>query len=227
MMTTLSLVRLLQLSSPALPIGAYSYSQGLEWAIEAGAVHDEASAQRWIGDLLEWNLGRFEAPYLANMIGAWRSDDTAQLHSLNDDYLASRETAELRAETLQMGYSLRRLLDELPTFCAATLATLRKVGAPSFPLAWSAAASGWQVAVEEALAAYLWAWAENQVMAAIKTVPLGQTAGQRVLMELGARVPDIARRALDFDDEHLSNLAPGFAIACSRHETQYSRLFRS
>ena len=109
----MNLARLLQLASPALPVGAYTYSQGLEWAVEVGTVKDEATALIWIGDQLEWNLGRYEAPLLIRMMTAWRAADEARLAELDARYLASRESAELRAETLQMGHSLRRLIDDL------------------------------------------------------------------------------------------------------------------
>lgn len=108
-----ALLRLLQLTSPALPVGAYTYSQGLEWAVHAGAISDEASSGRWIGELLELGVGRFEAPLLVALMGAWSAADGAEVARLNADFLAGRESAELRAETLQMGYSLRRLLTEL------------------------------------------------------------------------------------------------------------------
>jgi urease accessory protein len=224
---SLALVRLLQLASPALPVGAFSYSQGLEWAIEAGTVRDEATALAWIGDLLEHNLGRFEAPLLARLIEAWRRDDFDAVRELNELYLASRESAELRAETLQMGYSATRLLRELGDFPADRLAALEALGEASLPAAWSAAAAAWEIETEAATAAWLWAWAENQTMAALKAVPLGQSAGQRILLALGARLPAIAQRALAMQPEAWSNLAPGFALASCRHETQYSRLFRS
>lgn len=223
----MNLARLLQLASPALPVGAFSYSQGLEWAIEEGTVHDEASTLAWIGDLLEHNLGRFEAPLLARLIAAWQDGEADAVRQLNDLHLASRESAELRAETLQMGYSLVRLLRELGDFPADKLAALDALGETGFPAAWSVAAATWDIPAEEALTAYLWAWAENQVMAALKAVPLGQSAGQRILLGLGARLPAIAQRAPTLDPEAWSNLAPGFAIASCRHETQYSRLFRS
>jgi urease accessory protein len=224
---SLALVRLLQLASPALPVGAYTYSQGLEWAVESGIVNNEADALAWIGDLLEWNLGRFEAPLLARMLDAWQANDAAELARLDADFIASRETVELRAETLQMGYSLRRLLDELADFPGSVRERLKGFSQPSFPLAWSGAAVAWQVPAEAALNAYLWTWAENQTMVALKAVPLGQAAGQRILAALGERIPVIANRVLDTHDDDLSNFAPGFAIACCRHETQYSRLFRS
>jgi urease accessory protein len=224
---SLMLTRLLQLASPALPVGAYSYSQGLEWAIEAGTVKDEASALRWMGDQLEWNIGRYEAPLLLCMMPAWSAGDDAAARELDERYLASRETAELRAETLQMGHSLRRLLDDLRELPPEFIGQVAASPAPTFMHVWSGLAATWQIAPREALTAWLWSWAENQAMAALKAVPLGQAAGQRILLELGARIPAVVERALDTPDENFSNFAPGFAIACARHETQYSRLFRS
>ncbi len=221
----MSLVRLLQLASPALPVGAYSYSQGLEWAIQAGTVFDEASALSWIRDLLVWNQGGFEAPLLSAMLASWRAGEVPG--ELNELFLASRETAELQAETRQMGYSMTRLLGELDDFPAAMLARLRELEPPSFPAAWSCAAAAWAVDDAQALTAYLWSWAENQVMAALKAVPLGQAAGQRLLAALGGEIPAVVDRALLLGPTEFANFAPGFAIACSRHETQYSRLFRS
>ena len=225
----LPLVRLLQLASPALPVGAYTYSQGLEWAVESGAVRHEADAAAWIGDLLEWSLGRFEAPLMACQLAAWARGDDGEVVRLNDDFLASRETAELRAETVQMGYSLVRLLVDLEAFAALPgwRQRLLAIDTPGFPTAWSAAAAAWQIPAEQALAAYLWAWAENQVMAALKAVPLGQSAGQRVLAALGTRIPDLVAAAQHLPESRWSNYTPGLALASSRHETQYTRLFRS
>lgn len=223
----LPLLRLLQLASPALPVGAYTYSQGLEWAVEARTVRDEATALAWIGDQLDWNLGRFEAPLLARMVVAWQADDLATTAELNDDYLASRETAELRAETLQMGHSLLRLLTDLPDFPVARIEALRAIAEPTFPCVWAGIAAAWDIATADALRAYLWSWAENQAMAAIKAVPLGQAAGQRMLLELGARIAAVSERAIALEAKDWRNFAPGFAISSARHETQYSRLFRS
>lgn len=225
----LSLIRLLQLASPTLPVGAYTYSQGLEWAVESGAVRNEAGAARWIGDLLDWNLALFEAPLLAQLIRAWDEGDDALVAVLNADFLASRETEELRAETVQMGYSLVRLLADLDAF--STLPgwreRLRALDETAFPAAWAAAAAAWAIPVDMALPAYLWAWLENQVMAAVKAVPLGQSAGQRLLATLGARIPDLAAAAARLPADQWSNFTPGLALASSRHETQYTRLFRS
>ena len=224
---SLALTRLLQLASPALPVGAFSYSQGLEWAVEAGTVKDEASALRWIGDQLEWNLGRYEAPLLLRLLEAWRvgAHDTAI--ELDAEYLATRETAELRAETLQMGYSMQRLLHELGDFPPPLLAAIAASPAPTLMLGWSCAAAAWHIPPQDALTAWLWSWAENQALAALKAVPLGQAAGQRLLQEIGRRLPAVAERAPGLAADGYSNFAPGFAIACCNHETQYTRLFRS
>ena len=221
------LARLLQLASPALPVGAYAYSQGLEWAVESRVIHDEASALQWIADLLEWNMGRYELPLLARMLRACATQDAAQLSQLNMRYLASRESAELRAETLQMAYSLLRLLEELNADGDSARALSGSLTTPTFPAVWASVAAAWQIEEGAALNAYLWSWLENQTMAAIKAVPLGQAAGQRILLELGKRLAEIAERARTLPESDYSNLAPGFAIACSQHETQYSRLFRS
>ncbi|MBI3430984.1 MAG: urease accessory protein UreF [Hydrogenophilales bacterium] len=219
-----ALIRLLHLASPTLPVGAYTYSQGLEWAVETGAVRNEDTALAWIGDCLAFGVARFEAVYLAHMLAAWGSRDTARLAELDAEFIASRESSELRAETLQMGHSLTRLLTDLADFPAAPLADF---SAPSFPLAWSCAAAAWSIPAPDAIGGYLWAWAENQVMAAVKAVPLGQTAGQRMLLALGQRIPTLAEDAAACPIEATHNVLPAFAIASSRHETQYTRLFRS
>jgi urease accessory protein len=208
----MSLAKLLQLASPALPVGAYSYSGGLEAAVEAGIVKDAATAEQWIGDVLELSVARMEGPILLRMMSG--------LNSWNEIFLASRETSELRAETVQMGYSLDRLLKDLGVGEVP-------VEEPSFPAAFAHAAKHWKIEPEAALQAYLWAWAENQVMAAVKAVPLGQTDGQRMLLVLGERISASIPRILSMKDEDLGNFAPGLAILSSQHETQYSRLFRS
>ena len=223
----MSLARLLQLASPALPVGAYTYSQGLEWAVEAGTVKDEAGALRWIGDQLESNLGRYEAPLLLRMLEAWQVGAGETVRELDAEYLATRECAELRAETLQMGYSMQRLLHELGDFPPPLLAAIAISPTPTLMLGWSCAAAAWQILPRDALTAWLWSWAENQTMAALKAVPLGQAAGQRLLQEIGRRLPAVVERALTLDPADYSNFAPGFAIACCNHETQYTRIFRS
>jgi urease accessory protein len=226
-MNLLSLARLLQLSSPALPVGAYSYSQGLEWVVEQGIVTNEKTASQWIEQVLQQNIALFEAPWLVRLMAAWDAMDRELLTALNEDYMASRETGELRAETLQMGYSMTKLLEDMPDFPKVFCKPLKAMGQVSFPVAWSCAATAWKIDMQESLTAYLWAWLENQVMAAVKGVPLGQTAGQKILMDLGGLLPELVQQAMTLDDAMISNFAPGFAIASSRHEMQYTRLYRS
>ncbi len=224
MSDALARLRLLQLASPTLPVGAYSYSQGLEAAVESGTVHDAGSAGLWIGDLLRLALGSMEGPVLLRLCDAWASNDAARVRHWNDYFVASRETAELRAETLQMGYSLRRLLAELDV---PHRGALDEIEESAYPTTFALACVAWGIDPDQALAAYLFAWLENQVLAAMKTVPLGQVAGQRLLLELAAAIPDVAATAASLGDDELANFAPGLALASSRHETQYSRLFRS
>lgn len=228
MNANLQLARLLQLASPALPVGAYTYSQGLEWAVESHVIRDEVGAGRWIADLLQHSIGRYEAPLVGKLMAAWESANTGEIARLNTEFLASRESAELRAETAQMGFSLKRLVHDLrdPGLADVT-ATLATLAETAFPTGWSGIAAVWKIEPEAAITAYLWSWAENQVMAALKAVPLGQASGQRLLAELGRQIPAIAVTALALPEQQWSNFTPAFAIACAKHETQYSRLFRS
>lgn len=228
MNTNLQLARLLQLASPALPVGSYTYSQGLEWAVESGVIRDEVTASCWIADLMQYSIGCYEAPLVSALIVAWSAGNLAETVNLNAEFLASRESAELRAETTQMGFSMRRLLRDLRDDELGPLAKhVEAMPEVAFPTVWAGIAARWQIEPEAALTAYLWSWAENQVMAALKAVPLGQAAGQRLLAELGRRIPEIVVNAKSRPQSNWSNFTPAFAIACARHETQYSRLFRS
>ena len=161
------------------------------------------------------------------MLEAWAGGATDAALELDAEYLATRESAELRAETLQMGYSMQRLLHELGDFPRPLLDAIAVSPSPTFLYAWTCAAAAWQIPARDALTAWLWSWAENQTMAALKAVPLGQAAGQRLLQEIGRRLPAVVERALTLAGPDYSNFAPGFAIACCNHETQYTRLFRS
>jgi urease accessory protein len=216
-------VRLLQLASPSLPVGAYSYSQGLESAVEAGLVRDAVSASRWIGEVLALSVAAMEAPVLVRLMAAWTRGDFESVRRWNEEFLASRETAELRAETAQMGYSLRRLLGDL----GVAMRPLEALDEVAYPTAFAYAVAAWNLEPRDALATYLFAWIENQVLAAVKCVPLGQTDGQRLLLSLGERIGSIVESAFTVDDDGMANFAPGLAILSARHETQYSRIFRS
>ncbi len=224
---TMALVRLLQLASPALPIGAYSYSQGLEWAVEAGIVNDAATATTWIGDLLELVVAPGEAAVAWRLLDAAKRRDWRQFGSWNTWFCASRETAELRAETEQMGAALIKLAAALELLDAQTTEELAQWPALSLPAAYALSARGFEIDSNDALVAYVWSWLEAQAGAAIKCVPLGQVAGQRLLKALGEGIPGVVAAARATLDDDVTSFAPGLALASAHHETQYTRLFRS
>lgn len=225
--SALALVRLLQLASPALPIGAYSYSQGLESSVAQDWVRDAETAQRWIGEALELVVAPGEAAALWRLLVAVQRGDWTAAQEWNDWLRASREAFELRAETEQMGEALVKLAGDLDLLDKAARAASAAMRPVTLPAAFALAARGFGISPEPAATAYLWSWLENQVLAAIKTIPLGQVAGQRLLTELGARIPAALAIAQSIADENMSTFAPGLALASSFHETQYSRLFRS
>ena len=226
-MEAIALVRLLQLASPALPIGAYSYSQGLEWEVASGSVRDAATAQAWIGDLLMHVQARGEAPVLWRLCSFAQREDWDAFADAHGWFRASRETAELAAETVQMGGALARLVADLELADDAARSVLARCAPVALPAAYAIAARAFAVTASDALTAYLWSWLENQVLAALKSVPLGQVAGQRMLLALGAVIPDVVAHARSAEEEDITSFAPGLAIASARHETQYTRLFRS
>jgi urease accessory protein len=221
------LARLLQLASPTLPVGTFSYSQGLESAVEAGIIQDKSSAQQWISDVLHLSVARMEAPILLRLYRAWQERDFVALGHWNEFFIASRESAELRAETLQMGYSMTKLMEDLQPNQLQDFMQLQSMQEVAYPTVYAFAVSHWKLDIHNALLAYLWSWLENQVMAAIKAVPLGQTHGQQMLLELGATLEDVVAKSNLMDDEAMGSFVPGLAILSSRHETQYSRIFRS
>lgn len=224
MATDLQLIRLLQLVSPGLPIGMYSYSQGLERAVEDGWITDADQTGDWLRGVLTNGLAQVDAPILARLYDAWAANDMGAVESWSRTLAACRETAELRAEDRQTGQALARLLVnlELPEAQAwlrhpdATLAGL-----------FGLAAARWQIGKTDAMAGYLWGWLENQVLCAVKLVPLGQVAGQRLLKNLAGDIPVLVKHALSMTDDDIGGSCFGLALASSRHEMQYSRLFRS
>ncbi len=222
-----SLLHLLQLCSPSLPVGAYSYSQGLEAAMASGYVKDEASARAWIMDMLDEVVARFEAPVTWRLLQAFADRDAAAVGHWNALFIASRDSAEFRAETIQMGYSLGKLLPEITPDQTEVLSLLAAHAELPFPTALAAAAVALKVPAEEALLGMLFSWAENQVLACVKSVPLGQVAGQRLLLSLRPHIEQAALIARTLADEDLSNWTPGLSLLSMQHEVQYSRLYRS
>lgn len=221
------LAALLQLASPALPVGAFSYSSGLESAVEHGLVTDGASAQGWIRDGLREVAGRAELPLLKRFHAAWCAGDLQAVAGWNAWYLASRESAELRSETEQMGWSLVRLIDHLAWGDPERRAALRALQPVGFPCAYAFAAAVIATGYEAAATAFCFGWMENQVMAAIKSIPLGQTTGQKILFSLRSEIAAAIDAASRLNDDEIVSFAPLLGILSSRHALQYSRLFRS
>jgi urease accessory protein len=218
----MSLLRLLQLASPALPIGGFHFSQGLEYAVAEGWVRDEASAFEWIEGLAQRALGTLDLPVLARLFDAFSIQDLDGVRRWNSILIASRETAELRAEDLHMGSALAKVIAE-HQLCIERCGIER----PSYSAVFAFACSEWRVPKADVLTTYAWTWEENQVLAAIKLVPLGQSAGQRIVHRLTSALPNVIAAALAMQDHEIGigTLMQGFASA--RHETQYTRLFRS
>lgn len=219
-----ALLRLLQLVSPALPVGAYNFSQGLEYAVEAGWVSDEQSAFEWIEGIAAQGLGRIDLPVFLRLRDAWHIQDQAAVGDWNDWLIAQRETAELRAEERHLGASLAKILVQTEIAAAESWVTN---GNAAFATLFALASERWQIPSREAACGLMWSWVENQVLGAVKLIPLGQSAGQRLLDRLGARIPAIVDLAASLQDEELASGSPHQAFASLCHEMQYSRLFRS
>ncbi|MBF0482724.1 MAG: urease accessory protein UreF [Desulfovibrionaceae bacterium] len=221
---SLALTRLLHLSSPALPVGAFAYSRGLEWVAAAGLTPDAAAVRDWILGLLDRSLSRLDAPVLCRLHAAFASGDTAKAAAWNDFLYASRETHEARLEDRQTGQALAKLLAGLGM---AEAEAFRSDPRATFACLFALAAARWEIRSCDACAGYLFSWAENQLAAALKLGCLGQSAGQRILHEAGGLIPDAVACGAALADEDIGSLAPGQAMASALHETLETRLFRS
>ncbi|MBM0104781.1 urease accessory protein UreF [Steroidobacter sp. S1-65] len=218
------LLRILHLASPALPIGAFHFSQGLEYAVEAGWIKDEAGALEWIGGVAQQAIATLDLPVLLRLHRACVVGDANELQRWNRFLLAARETEELRAEDRHMGAALARILRELG---AGDSLSNEQPASLGYAAMFAFACANWNVSEHEALQAYAWTWAENQVLAAVKLVPLGQSAGQRILHSLVPRLEQLATQALSIQEEDIGACAIVQGLASARHESQYTRLFRS
>jgi len=220
--TDAALLQLIWLASPALPVGGFSYSEGLESAVDVGLVSDEDTAGGWLADQLHLVLARGELAVVIEAVTAWRAADATRIAALDAWVLATRETAEMRQQTVQMGRSLIEWLKAVHPVVAQRAGT-----APSYPVAFALAASEGTARVRDIALCFAFGWAENMVQAAVRAVPLGQSAGQRILLRLAADIPQAVDLALGRSDTTRQALAPMLAVLSAQHESQYSRLFRS
>ena len=222
--TSLPLLRLMHLVSPSLPVGGFTYSQGIEWAVEAGWIRTAADLDAWLDDQLHQGLARLDLPLLLRMHAAATAQNPVAMDGWIDWLLAGRETAELRAEEGNRGRAMAALLTAWglvpdPTW-VQVLTRSQAAG-----LAYAACA--WGIAPRDMALGYAWGWLENLTLAGIKLVPLGQTQGQQLLQRLVAEIPGALGRAVDLADADIGSSSPALAIASGLHETQYTRLFRS
>ncbi len=216
------------LASPALPVGGFSYSEALESAVESGRVDGEATAAAWLADQLVLGLGRSDLAVVAKAFGAWRRRDLGHVAALNDWVVATRESSEFRLQTEQTGRSLVEWLRNRGGAVDDRVALAKALNpAPTWPVVFALAAVQTGAPLRESLLAFAFCWAENLVQAALKSVPLGQAAGQRVLAAVSARIPDTVDAAMHLPESERQAFLPMLAIVSAQHETQYSRLFRS
>ena len=221
-----SLLRLIWLASPALPVGGFSYSEVLETAVERAGVATESIASDWLTDQLHLTLARGDLAVIAQAVPAWREADLARIKQLNDWVLQTRETSELRLQAEQMGRSLVEWLRNDDRSNPAHVQAYARMQ-PTYPVAFALAASQTSADVRDCMLAYAFGWAENMVQAALKSVPLGQSAGQRILARLSRDIPEALESAMQLPNDERQAFTPMLAILSAQHETQYSRLFRS
>jgi urease accessory protein len=220
-MTIQALLSLLHLSGPGLPIGAFAYSQGLETAVERGLISDAVTLTDWLTPILLRGQAHLEIPLLYRIYAAWLAEDLPTLEHWQAILLANRESAELVDEEQKLGQTLYRLLTSLG------LALPEQAKVFSYLPLFTKAACHYKIPLEQTAAGWLWSWLENQVTAACKTMPLGQTAAQQVLITMMPRIEQAITTGATVADTDVGLTLPHFAMMSSWHETQYSRLFRS
>jgi urease accessory protein len=203
----LALLSLLTWLSPAFPTGGFAYSHGLEWAVEAGDVANEASAHTWIAAVLAYGSGWNDAILLRH---AYRGDDVADLA------LALATSCERRTETQAQGHAF-----------AAAGTPWGKIAPAPYPVSVGRLAAMHGIDADAAAIAYLHAFAANLISAAVRLVPLGQQAGLRILAALEPIILDVAARSRDATLDDLGGVCFRSDIAAMRHETQRTRLFRT
>jgi urease accessory protein len=218
MINSQAFLHLLQLSSPTLPLGAYSYSEGLEILV-IDNITDAEKLYSWLKQELTYGAIRIES---AVMLRGYRyQDNIEKLNYWNDWLTASKETKELRQQSRQMGKSLMQLFSKLTDNNETILNSL------NYSLAFGIASAYWQIEEEMALIAYLHSWASNLINSGVKLIPLGQTAGQQILQRINLVIEEISQDIVKLEDNQLYSCTLGLSLASMNHEDQYTRLFRS
>ncbi|MDB9320342.1 urease accessory protein UreF [Nodularia spumigena CS-591/04] len=224
-LTDTNFLYILQLASPGLPVGAYSYSEGLEMLVEKGIISAQNSLKHWLEAELHYGAVRLDAAVMVRSAQSAAMGDISALSRWNMWLSAARETQELRASSWQMGRSLTQLLGKLQP---EIIPLVNAVGNPcNYAIAFGIAVTHWQINIKAALLAYLHSWASNLITSGVKLIPLGQTAGQELLLELQPLISTAVGEILALEDDELSCCSWGLSLASMQHETQYTRLFRS
>lgn len=252
-LASLPLLRLLQLASPALPVGAYTYSEGLEWLVHRGHIGSAADLRLWLVQDLRRGSVRLDGALMQRAFVAWELGQEEQVLAWNRWLHASRDTEELRNQSLQMGRSLLKLGQDLHPdvgqdvgqdvrpdldqdlrqswqplgLSPETLAELLQPPGCHFAIAFGIVAASWGIPLPQARLGYLQSWLTNLVNAGIKLIPLGQTAGQRLLRDLESEIVTASAAIATLSDRDLVSCGWGLSLASMAHETLYSRLFRS
>ncbi len=224
----LAQLRLFQLINPSLPIGSFTYSQGMEWAVENGWVKDAQTLFAWLESVLLDSLLWLELPILSRLYDTSKKQQSELFFTWSQQLLASRETKELRQEEINRGRAVLMVLNKLPVSPAwpellSWRPALLKTQAASFALA----SVKWGISQKDLLMGYAWSWLDNAITVAIKLIPLGQSDGQAALYQLSELLPELVEQVGDINDDGIGASTPALAIASSLHETQYTRLFRS
>ena len=221
-MNAKALLRILQLSSPSLPIGAYAYSQGVEAAVQSKLIFDEASSSEWLSSILINGLATNDLALINHAYKYWQNEDVDGIKALNQLSLALRETSELKQEDSHLAKALLRLAEPLGLEYPSEVKNKA-----SYPIVYAYFIQYWAIPLQDALLAFAWSWLENQVAAMIKLVPLGQTQGQKLLLQMDECLIMAVEKSQLIDLNRVGSSLPNLAILSSQHETQYSRLFRS
>ncbi len=222
--STTSKLRLMQLVSPSLPVGSFAYSQGLEYAVDCGWILNEKDVGEWISGILSSSFCTTDLTLLRKLYEAWQQQELNQVIAWNDTVFACRETKEFTLQEQQTGYALKKLLEQIEPGCLPDNCSVKEW---SYLALYARAAQYWQIDLEGALLGFSFAWVENQITSAIKLVPLGQVAGQRLLGGLQTTIAQAVQASFNILDDQIGVSLSGLSIASALHETQYSRLFRS
>jgi urease accessory protein len=239
----LNILNLLQLASPALPVGAYSYSEGLESLVNDGIITNLIQLENWLVDNLKFGSIQMEAAIMVRAYLAINQEDFTKLIYWQNWANATRDTAELRQQSLQMGRSLIKLFLNLSTAPVKSLNIDQDLQSNiidqirqqiekdnnfcHWAIAYGITAAHWQIDLNTAILGYLHSWLTNLINAGVKLIPLGQTDGQKLLWSMQPTIYQTTQNILELTDDDLVTCNWGLSLASMTHESQYTRLFRS